>query len=117
MGTVKASFGWAMPRDEQRAGRGREPDPSRGRLLQSFDTGPTGLRVLGGQRARDAHRADQLAVDDDGQPALEGAGARNPEDPEVCAALPERVLECLGGPTEGDGRVGLFPRDLDAAER
>src|SRR5262249_31767190 len=107
-------------KDYQRAsfnGPGARPDPSRGRLLQRFDTDPTGLRVLGGQHARDAHRADQLAVDEDGQPALEGAGARNREDPEVRAALPERVLERLGGPTEGDGGVGLLPGDLDAAER
>jgi hypothetical protein len=53
-------------------GPGAGPDPSRACLLQSFDTGPADLRVLGGQYARDADRADELAVDTIGSPPSRG---------------------------------------------
>ena len=40
--------------------------PVAGFLLQSFDSGPTDLRVLSGEDAGNADSADQLAVHDYG---------------------------------------------------
>jgi hypothetical protein len=50
-----------------------------------------------------------------GSPPLDRVRAGQAQEAEVATALPDRVLERLGGPAEGDGGVGLLTRDLDAA--
>src|SRR5262249_20197506 len=106
-------------RGDDGAGRGAcalWPAPAAERLLQVVDSGPADLSVLGRGDAGDADRADELAVDDDRDAALERARAGQPEDAEIVTALSERIVEGLRGPAERHGRVGFFFRDLDAAE-
>src|SRR5262249_11471114 len=95
----------------RRAGRG---DPARRRvgLLQRVDAGAADLRVLRRGPARHADGADDLAVDDDRDPALERARAGEPEDSQVAAALGQGVIEGLARSAEGDGRIRLLARDL-----
>src|SRR4029453_6838374 len=57
-------------------GRNRGPGPSQNVLLQRLDPGSADLRVLLRGDSGHTDPADQLAVDDDGQPALEWARTR-----------------------------------------
>src|SRR2546425_1350919 len=87
-----------------------------GALLQRVGTRLGGLRVLLGRHTGDADPADDLAVDDDRDPAFERARAAEPQETEVSAALSDEILEDLGWPPEEDGRVRLLTRDVDTAE-
>src|SRR2546425_3507018 len=100
----------------ERGRAGLTSRPVTSALLQMLDSRPADLRVVGGEDTGDPPPADELAVDDDRKPALERARAGKLEDSQVHTTLPEGVLERLGWPAEGDGRVRLVFRDIDAAE-
>src|SRR3989442_11390918 len=86
------------------------------RLLERVDAGLGDLRVLRGGPAGDADAADELAADDDGDPALEHARPVEIEQAEIGPTLRDEVLEDLGGPAERHRRVRLVTRHIDAAE-
>src|SRR5687767_3430772 len=85
-------------------------------LLERVDPRLADLRVLWRGDAGDSDRANELAVDDDGDPPLERARPPEAQDAQVDPALRDPVLEHLGRTAIRDGRVGLVVRDLDAAE-
>src|SRR6266700_5088793 len=85
-------------------------------LLQRIRPSLGDLRILFRGGARHTDRADDLAVDHEGNPALERAGTGQSQQPEVGAALPHAVLEHFGGTPVEDGRVGLVLGGVDTAE-
>src|SRR5882672_7256390 len=86
--------------------------PRRNRLLQRVCSRPGDLRVLGREHARHADAADDLAVDHDGDAALERSHAVYLQDAKPSAATGDDVLEGLAGTSEIDRGRGLALGDL-----
>src|SRR5262249_18071330 len=103
----------ASPNRGERAGEADSPTPL---LLQRLHAGPGNLRALLGRDTGDADATDERAIDDDGNPALHGAGAESLSTRMLTPPLFHGVLEDLGGSAEGHRRVGLLASDFDASE-
>ena len=88
-------------------------------LTRSFQTGKSGLghlTVFRGLDAGHANGADDFAVVNDRQTALDWKAAGQLQDSQVRAALFERIFEFLGRTAKQGRGLRFFLRDRDAAQ-
>ena len=85
-------------------------------LLQRLRAGFGDLRILLGGGTRHADRADDLPVHEERDPPFQRAGARESQQPKIGPALPDQVLEHLGGTAVENSRIRLVLGGLDAPE-
>src|SRR5208283_1233639 len=88
---------------------------TRSPLLHGVGARLGALGVMLAEISREANSANDLAVDDQRDTALDRHRSLQAEDAETGATTSQRILESLGGALEERGRAGLVDRHLGAA--